>query len=194
MLPFMLDPNVLAPERIRPLMRREYEAMVEHGLLGPDDHVELLRGTLVEMSPQGVAHAAICAWLVRELVLALGRGYDVRCQAPYAATDDSEPEPDVFVSRISNLAEHPSTALLVIEVAATSLQKDRVIKTGIYAENGVAEYWIVNIEEQQVEVLTMPSRDGYRHREVRASGLLRPVMLPAVKIAVAEIPWSGAMR
>lgn len=194
MLPTMLDPNVLAPERIRPLLRREYEALVEAGVFGEDDRIELLCGMLVEMSPQGVSHAAITAWLAQELIVALGRAYDVRSHSPFAATEDSMPEPDVSVTRRSNVAAHPSAALLLIEVADSSLNKDRIIKTEIYAENGVPEYWIVDVQAARIEVLTSPSGVGYRHREVIAEGVLRPVMLPGVEIAVSEIPWSGAMR
>lgn len=176
MVESMLDHDVLAPERIRPLLRLEYERLVELGVF-EDERIELLRGQLVEMSPQGEAHATITAWLHAALVRALDSSYEVRSHSPFAATDDSEPEPDVSVSlRRRRRAYHPSKALLLIEVAESSLRKDRVIKSGIYAENEAPEYWIVDVRARCVHVYTHP-RDGKYTvtRRVGRGGVLRPL-------------------
>src|SRR4051812_32574654 len=104
----MLDPALLAPERVRGLRRVEYDALVEQGAF-EDERVELLRGVLVEMSPQGEPHSQLTALLAQRLgkLLDFDR-YDVRSHSPYAATDDSEPEPDVSVSlRARNKHGHP---------------------------------------------------------------------------------------
>ena len=144
MLQPMFDPDMLAPDAIRRLSRREYDKLVDLGVF-EDERIELLRGMLVTMSPQGGPHAAISSWLLQRLVLALGMDYDVRGHCPYAATDDSEPEPDISVSRrVKNLLEHPTRPLLLIEVAESSLKKDTVLKAAIYAEAHAPEYWIVD--------------------------------------------------
>ena len=195
MLQTMLDADVLAPERIRPLTVRDFEALIAGNVFDDDAHSELLRGVLVEMSPQGDPHSAISGWLLQIICKALPiESYDVRGHSPFAATEDSMPEPDVFVAPRARRAGRPSRALLLIEVADSSLQKDRIIKSEIYAEGGVPEYWIVNVNAKQVEVLTRPSPKGYGHREVITTGALRPMKVPNVKIVVDDIPWAGVYR
>lgn len=185
MVESMLDPSVLAPERIRPLRRCEYEQLVELGAF-EDERVELLRGQLVEMSPQGEAHATISARLHALFVRALDDSYEVRGHSPFAATDDSEPEPDVSVSRSKRRrAYHPSKALLLIEVAESSLRKDRQIKASIYAEAAAPEYWVVDTRARCVHVYSHPR--GGRFTVVRRVGrdeVLRPMKLDvAIRVA-----------
>ncbi len=192
MLVPMFDPVELAPERIRGLSRREYDRMVALGMF-EDERIELLRGALVTMSPQGVPHSRITRWLATELVLALGRAWQVFSHSPYVASDDSEPEPDISVIPSGDSAQdHPSTAVLVIEVSDSSIGKDRRIKARIYAEARVPEYWIVDIsgDELCVEVHTDPTLHGYRHVDIlRAGDVLRPTRLPGTEIFVSDIPW-----
>ena len=191
MLEPMLDLATLAPERVRPLRRREYEALVARGMF-VDERIELLRGVLVEMSPQGQPHAQITAWLAQWFAKALDFArFDVRSHSGFAASTDSMPEPDVSVSRRTRGGGHPSEALLLVEVAETSLAKDRWIKTKIYAQAGVPEYWIANVRERTVGVLTRPSRGEYSRVDTRAAGdLLRPTRLRGIEIAVSSIPWT----
>lgn len=192
MLPSMFSPDALAPQTVRPFSRREYDRLVELGMF-EDERLELLRGVLVTMSPQGVGHSEITRWLATELVLALGRSWRVFTHSPYSAGDDSEPEPDVSVSPNdgSTITDHPAAAVLVIEVSDSSIRIDRHVKAPIYAETGVPEYWIVDIsgDELQVEVHTDPAVDGYRQVEILHAGdVLRPTQLPGIEIAVSEIP------
>ncbi len=190
MLQPMFDVPALAPEGIRRLSRLEYDRMVDLGMF-EDERVELLYGVLVAMSPQGAPHATITAWLQQRLIRALDDTFDVRGHSPFAASDDSEPEPDISVARRSIERSHPSSALLLIEVSETSMRKDREIKARLYAEAGVPEYWIVDLtgDEIVVEVYTDPSPQGYRTIERCGSGrVLRPTRLPGVAIAVADMP------
>jgi Uma2 family endonuclease len=192
MLHTMFDSDALAPDAIRKLSRREYDKLVALGVF-EDERVELLRGMLVTMSPQGAPHAAITAWLLQRLSILLGMDFDVRGHSPYAAANDSEPEPDISVSRrVAGPFEHPSEALLVVEVAASSIRKDRDIKAAIYADAGVPEYWIVDLSGTAlfVEVHTQPTAHGYRHVDTLRDGdKLRPVRLPEIVIPIVEIPW-----
>lgn len=186
----MFDPALLHPERARPLLRREYEQLIELGAFG-DEHVELLRGVLVKMSPQGEPHARISGWLAHRLARALEIArYDVRSHSPFAASNDSMPEPDVSVARRTPKGSHPSTALLLIEVTGSSVTKDRLIKTEIYAKAGVPEYWIVDLRSDTVDVLTHPGRDGYAKTTRFSNGdVLRPRRLRGIAITVSSIPW-----
>jgi len=143
-----------------PLTRAEYEALVRRGALD-DAHVELLYGRLVSMSPQGEPHTYSVSQLMTLLVRALGDRARVRVQAPFAAPDASEPEPDVAVVDPGDYLDgHPRTARLIVEVAETSLARDRA-KARLYASAGVAEYWIVNLAEQLIEVHRGPRADDY---------------------------------
>ncbi|MBA3457477.1 MAG: Uma2 family endonuclease [Deltaproteobacteria bacterium] len=184
----MLDPALLAPEKVRPLLRREYEQLVELGVF-EDERVELLRGQLVTMSPQGASHATVTARLAQYLIKMLDDAFDVRSHSPFAATDDSEPEPDVSVSRRQRRrAYHPSKALLLIEVAESSLRKDRRIKSAIYAENGVPEYWLFDLRTRTVFVYTRPQHGLYTLVEKRGRGdSLRPTKLAGVALSVSKV-------
>jgi Uma2 family endonuclease len=124
--------------------------------------VELIDGRLVAMSPQGERHAFSVTRLTKLLVLALGDRADVRVQVPLAASDISEPEPDIaIVTPGDYLDDHPQRALLVIEVAQASLGNDRTAKKALYAAAGVPEYWIVNLEAGVVEVYREPRGETY---------------------------------
>src|SRR5262245_4793105 len=134
MLQFMFDPELVHPDSIRKLSRLEYEKLVELGLF-EDERVELLRGMLVTMSPQGGPHATVSSWLVQKLSVLLGMDFDIRGHCPFAAAEDSEPEPDISIGRrVSNLLGHPTSLLLLVEIADSSIRKDRKLKGPIYAE------------------------------------------------------------
>jgi Uma2 family endonuclease len=191
MVDFMLDPRLVEPERVLPrrrLSRREYDRLVERGRFD-DERIELLRGRLVTMGPQGVPHSTMTARLAQRLIRALDESYDVRMHSPYAASDDSEPEPDISVSRRRRRArKHPSKALLLIEVAESSLRKDGLVKAGIYAENRAPEYWIIDLASRSVFVHTEPSRGVYRSVvQLRRKEVLRPLRLPEIELTVAEL-------
>lgn len=181
----MLDPSQLVPERMRPLRRTEYERLVEAGCF-EDERVELLCGVLVEMSPQGGRHSRVVAQLHRYFVRGLPDDFQVRGHSPFAAGDYSEPEPDVEIVPVSRSNKHPRRAYLLIEVADSSLRKDRHIKTKIYAAARVPEYWIVDLAGRAVEVYTEPKRGAYTKVVRVRRGTLRPVALP-ITIAVADV-------
>lgn len=176
------------PDRIRPLRRIEYESLVERGLLD-DSRVELLCGTLVDMSPQGPAHADAVRRLAERFIRDLPRDQQTRVQSPLALSDDSEPEPDIAVVPAGDYRQaHPRSALLIVEVSDTSLDKDRGVKTALYATAGVPEFWLVNLPERIVEVHRQPSAGRYDTIDrVGVDGVLGPPTFPALRIIVREI-------
>jgi Uma2 family endonuclease len=192
MVELVLDPELLKPERsvprARPLSRRAYDALVARGVFD-EERIELLRGQLVTMSPQGGRHSAVSARIAQRLIRVLDSSYDVRSHSPYAASDNSEPEPDISVSRRSRRVRfHPSKALLLIEVSESSLRKDRLVKAEIYAENGAPEYWIVDLASRSVFVHTDPARGAYRSiTRLRRKEVLRPIRLPGIELTVGEL-------
>jgi Uma2 family endonuclease len=180
--------ELVAPERLRPLRRAEFERMVEQGLF-VDERIELLQGALVEMSPQHPPHAGTIQRLTTLLAPALADRAEVRIQLPLAVSDDSLPEPDVAVVAPGDYRQaHPTTALLVIEVAETSLNKDRLIKAALYAAAGVPEYWIVDLPGSSIDVYVAPVQGRYTRRTAACSGdALRPVALGDLDIRVADV-------
>jgi Uma2 family endonuclease len=158
----MLDLDALRPERVRPLKRVEFERMAELGMFD-DERVELLRGQVVVMTPVDSAHNTSVARLAKALTLGLGYRAEVRGQSSFVAEEESEPLPDVSVLPPGNYWDHnPAQAFLLIEVADTSLRKDRDIKSRLYAEAGVPEYWIVDLVGRAIEVYRQPDQGEYR--------------------------------
>jgi Uma2 family endonuclease len=174
----------------RRLLRVEYDKLVDLGVFD-DEKIELIRGVLVPMSPEGLPHTGVGIWLTRRFMRALDDEYVVRPDKPFAANEDSEPEPDLLVTREDPFVAHPSSALLLIEISHSSLRKDRGIKRELYGEVGVPEYWIVDVSEPgkiSVEVYTEPTSYGYaRMVTLRDGEVLRPLHVP-IEIAIADIP------
>jgi Uma2 family endonuclease len=181
-----------APGWQRRLTVREYHRMIDAGILDEDEHVELLGGVLVAMSPHGPRHARALRTLNRLLVKSLSAEYEVLPQLPLTLDDGSEPEPDLAVVRAADAADatrHPTTAVLVIEVASSSLDIDRA-KAAIYAGAGVAEYWIVNIDEELIEVYRDPAPATSRYtttiRAARGESLTAQAV-PDIVVAVDDV-------
>jgi Uma2 family endonuclease len=138
-----------------------YQRMIDAGILTPDDKVELLEGRVVQKVPHTPPHDGTIDLLKAALPGRVPAGWLLRIQQTLVLSD-SQPEPDFAIVRgvpRTYLARHPSAADtgLVIEVADSSLLRDRADKTRIYARDGIACYWIVNLVDQQVEVYTQPS-------------------------------------
>jgi Uma2 family endonuclease len=173
---------------LRRLSRKDFNRMAELGIFG-DEHVELLHGLVVTVSPQGRSHLNVAAWLAQELSIQLGHSVQVRPHSPVAANEWSQPEPDVAITHYRDTGDdYPNELLLVVEVANTSLRRDRNIKLGIYATMGIPEYWIVDVNAMTVEVFTQPTGESYGQRQVLGEGdTLRPTQLPTVAIPVAAI-------
>jgi Uma2 family endonuclease len=171
----------------QPLTRVEYERMVERGVFD-DERVELICGELVPMSPQGPRHMAVIRRLTRLLVHAAAQRADVHAQGPLAVSDDSEPEPDIALIAPVPDDVHPSTAYLVVEVAYTSLARDRGIKAALYAGCGVPEYWIIDVDEQVIEVRSKPRAGAYRNVATRRRGdVIELIAFPDIRLAVDDI-------
>ncbi len=155
----------------------------------PELPVELLRGTIIEKMSKSPLHSAVSDELREILSRQLGAGLVLRSEAPLTSSD-SEPEPDLCVvkgTRADLRRAHPTSAELVIEVAVSSLEIDRV-KALIYAEAGVKEYWIVCPGEKRVEVYRQPGPTGYDKQTVLTPpAILESSALPGVKVNLAEV-------
>jgi Uma2 family endonuclease len=139
---------------------REYHEMIAKGMLTESDPVELLEGLLVLKMSRSLAHDFAITALERRLHRIVPDPYVVRGQCA-ATFSDSEPEPDFIVARgpeADYRTRHPgpSDTLLVVEVSASSLERDRTDKGRIYARGGIPIYWIVNVGDRKVEVYSDP--------------------------------------
>jgi Uma2 family endonuclease len=177
----------------RRFTRAEYYRMAEAGILGAHDRVELIRGEIVEMSPIGRRHAAFVDNLAELLIVRLTGRAIVHVQGPVALTDDTEPQPDLTVLRrrpvpYKDREAWAEDALLVIEVAETSLAYDRSTKLRLYAGAGIPEYWVVDCAAEAVEVHRTPGPEGYRDvSRAAAAATLTLHSFPDVALTPAEI-------
>jgi Uma2 family endonuclease len=180
-------------ERQRRISVDEYHRMIQAGILGEDEKVQLIDGVLVQMTPQGRPHAFVIQRLNRLLVRALGDDYEVLTQLPLTLSGDSEPEPDLAVVRTQDAqsrTEHPTTAQLVIEVAGESLRFDRRSKAALYARAGIPEYWIVNLADASIEVHRDPDTSSGVYRKAlvcRPGETLSAAALPGFHVDVASL-------
>lgn len=170
----------------------EYHRILEAGILGDDERLELLEGVIVVMTTQNPPHASAIQRLNKWLVRQLDDSFAVLPQLPVTLGDRSEPVPDLAVVRAQDITRKnlPKSALLVIEVADTSLRKDRGLKVALYARFGIPEYWIVNVQNSTVEVYRDPDPDAGRYRAVLTHGkeaTVSAVSVPGVTISLLEL-------
>ena len=153
---------IIPPLPVRRITVNEYHRMIQAGILGEDDDVELLEGWIVPKMSKNPPQEAVTSWIMnRRLAPRLPAGWFCRSRSAIT-TEESEPEPDIAVVRGSELdymARHPgpSDMALVVEVADSSLVRDRSDKFRIYARAAVPVYWIINLVNRQIEVYTDPT-------------------------------------
>lgn len=144
-----------------------YHHAIEHGTLTEDDKVELLYGKLIEIMPAGTLHEE-CVTLLDDFFRdRFGGRYRYRQEKSVSLPPQtSEPEPDFAVVAKKKYGRHRPVAgdvYLIVEVASSSLEKDRTSKASLYAAAALPEYWIVNLPDRQIEVYTKPAPDSGRY-------------------------------
>jgi Uma2 family endonuclease len=147
----------------------EYDRMGETGIFSEDDRVELIEGEIFEMSPIGKRHASCVGRLTNLLAGVLAEKAIVWVQNPIVLNDYSEPQPDFALLKrrddfYARSLPTPAEVLLLIEVSDTTLEYDRQIKVPLYARAGVAEVWIVNLMDEQIEIYSQPANGAYQSR------------------------------
>lgn len=189
----MTEPAPAASESPARYTVEQYFALVDQGVLEPDDKVELLEGVVVAMAPENLWHANGVRLVARALTAALGDRVYVDQQHCFVAGALSVPEPDVTVlpGRLEDYFDHhPSVAHLVVEVADSSLVQDRLTKAGIYAAAGIPEYWIVARRGDHVQVSSAPKPAERRYAAIRLARRgerITLAALPDVTVAVDDL-------
>lgn len=180
-------------QRVTGYSVESYFGLVRSGELSADDRVELLDGVIVAEPPQDPPHASAISRLTRAVGEAVGTSGVIRVQLPFIAGPFSVPEPDLAVvpgNQSDYDTQHPAKALLIVEVAQSSLPQDRLSKHRIYAAAACPEYWIVNLRDACVEAYRQPDVAAriYRARfVVRRGDEIDLVALPEARIRVAHV-------
>lgn len=149
----------------------EWDQMIAAGVLHEDSNLLLLEGEILQISPQNSPHSTAVGLVQDELTAALAPETHLRVQMPLYLGTASDPEPDLAVvsgQRRDYSLQQPTGALLVVEVADTSLAFDRGRKARVYARFGVPEYWVVDLPNRQIRRFTRPGEFGYATEEIRA--------------------------
>lgn len=181
------------PVRRRPFTAEEYHRLGEVGILRREDRVELVDGDIVLMSPIGIRHASCVDRLLVLMQRCFGGRGILRVQGPVRLNPYSEPQPDLTVLKPRAdfySSAHPQGAdiLLAIEVADTSLRYDRDVKGRLYARTAVAEFWLIDLPNERVEIFREPRAEGYASSRVAKRGEQLPIAaLPDAVLSVDEV-------
>ena len=181
----------LASVKTKRWTRAEYDRLATAGYFHPEARLQLIEGEIVEMPRQSAAHATGIQRLSKALSAVFGQSHHIRLQLPIALSDDSEPEPDVAVVRgtIEDYEEeHPSTAVLIVEVADSTLRFDQTRKLAMYAAAGVPEYWVLNLVDRTLDVYRESHASGYAIAlRLGLGDLVSLVALPEARLRVADL-------
>lgn len=171
----------------------QFERMIADGVFAEDERLELIRGEIIEMSPIENPHATCVRRLINRLVSRLGTRALIDAQDPIRLErQQSRPQPDIVVLRpaedfYSGATPEPKDILLVIEVADSSLAYDRKVKIPLYAEAGISEAWLMDLNSGRIFTYRQPSPDGYRQvREHHRGEWISPEAFPDERFQVDD--------
>ncbi len=167
----------------------EYHRLGELGFFAPDERIELIRGELIIKAAKSTFHSVCNSLLLGELCTLARKKAIVRGQEPIILSNNSEPEPDVVIARNRSdnyLSSHPEPAdiLLVIEVSDSTLKYDQRTKLSLYAEAGIANYWIFNLVDNQLEMHSEP----YQKRQGNFSYRSQNIVLQNETVVIPGFP------
>ncbi|MCL5291838.1 MAG: Uma2 family endonuclease [Actinobacteria bacterium] len=171
----------------------DYHRMAQAGILREDDRVELIDGEVVKMTPIGRRHASCVARLSELFFRQLGNSALLWVQNPIDLDEYTEPKPDLaLVHRQPNYYNNghptPTDVYLLVEICDSSAEPDRRVKVPLYAQYGIPQVWLLDLEQQIITIYTEPMSDGYRTARVARRGeQVAPSAFPDRVLPVAEI-------
>ncbi len=159
----------------RPITVDDFRQMCEHGILKPDERVELIEGELFAVPSMNAPHAGTVARMLHFCMARLAERTLVWQQSPLVVSERSEPLPDLALLRLRDdyyceQLPHGDDQLAVIEVSDTMLLFDRGTKLRMYAKAGIADYWIVDVNGKTIEICREPHDIGYGSRTTVTKG------------------------
>jgi Uma2 family endonuclease len=170
----------------------QFQRMDELGIFAPDQRLELIHGEIVEMSPIGIRHAAAVGRLIA-LFSSVNRQCIVWSQNPIQLEHSTLPQPDVALLRqredfYDKAYPKPADVLLVVELADTSLAYDRDVKVPLYAQAGIPEVWLVDLNKRELIVYRSPVNGKYTEvRYPQPADMVAPVLLPEASYFVEQV-------
>jgi Uma2 family endonuclease len=186
---------VMPEEPVLPLSVEGYHALLKAGILQDGDPVELLEGFMVPKMTKGPRHELVRRRVMRRFLALIPSEFFVDSQGA-ATLLTSEPEPDIFVIRgteedYADRHAGPAETVIVVEIADSSVRRDRNWKKRIYARAGVPSYWVVNLVDDHIEVFNQPSGDtpkpAYATTGVYQLGDSVPVMIDGNEIGQIDV-------
>ncbi len=171
----------------------EYYRMAETGVLRPDARVELLDGRIIDISPIGPFHGDVTTYLTEFFAAASKGRWRTRVQNPVRLDEHSEPQPDLVLAKpiagtYRKRHPRPEEVYLLIEVSDTTLEADVEEKLPAYGRAGIAEVWIVNLNDATIEIYREPNFTGYGSKTIlRAGDQARALAFPDAVVDVAEL-------
>jgi Uma2 family endonuclease len=172
----------------------DYHRMIAAGILTGDDRVELIEGDLIEMAPTGPEHADYVDYISE--TIRTQTHLKVRLQHPITLPEHSEPEPDIALvnpRRYWKAHPYPDDVLMIVEVADTSLEKDKKVKVPLYARFSIPEVWIVDVQGHAVECFWDPRIDaaGARYtqskRVEQGQAIVTSETIPGITLSLNEL-------
>jgi Uma2 family endonuclease len=170
----------------------DYHRMIAVGIL-EGKKVELINGEIVEMSPEGEIHAYSSDEAGEYLIYLLGDRAKVRQAKPITLLQsNSEPEPDIaVVQRLGKVYQehhpYPENIFLLIEYSNSSLSKDIEVKTKVYAEAVIPEYWVINLQKMELVLFRIPTDTGYQSQEILTQGEINLLVFPDMTVSVQRL-------
>lgn len=171
----------------------EYHQLIEVGILGPEDRIELIHGELTMMPPIGPEHSSYTRRLTNLLPRKLPDNVVLQMNEPVTIAPGSEPQPDAAIVKAKpdnyrKAHPTPKDVLLIIEVADSSSNFDNKVKGKLYGKAGIPEYWIIETAENLVRVFTDPSKEGYRTiREFHRGDKVKCGTVPQLQLTVDDL-------
>nr|WP_150107111.1 Uma2 family endonuclease [Halothece sp. PCC 7418] len=171
----------------------EYQKMAEVGILTERDRVELMAGEIIPISPIGYRHAATVKRLNDLFGQRIGNQAIRGIQDPIVLDNQSQPQPDVVLlhPRSDYYASghpQPQDIYLLVEVADSSITYDREIKIPLYAQAEIPEVWLIDLNENSVEVYQNPLRDRFSHLQILQQNLsISSLAFPKITFTIAEL-------
>ena len=161
----LLDRSAIAPKF--KFTTQQYQLMHEAGFFGDSDRLELINGEVKPMSPIGRKHGACINRLVARFTQRLGTRIVLSVQNSIRLDDNSQPQPDLAILKprddfYESGLPTPEDILLIIEVADSSIDYDRDVKSPLYSTAGIPEMWLFDVNQKIIEAYSQPSRFGYK--------------------------------
>ncbi|MBP0019526.1 MAG: Uma2 family endonuclease [Cyanobacteria bacterium SBLK] len=168
-----------------------YHQAIDAGLF-TDQNLELLRGELIVMPPEREPHAYYNSEMGDYLRTLLGQRAKIREAHPIALPNNSEPIPDLAIvqplgSTYRDRHPNPQDIFWLVEIANTTLNRDLTIKKDLYAQAGIVEYWVLNLQDRELVIFRNLANNIYISRQIMTEGMISPLAFPDLQIDLQRL-------